>query len=82
MWVDGRSIDFWTIETGCEWRDVLDFHCDELLDFAVTDRSAILVGYVGGHGGSSEELRNTFPLTLYTASKNQKQQVEFLSGSV
>jgi len=34
-----------------------------------------VVGYVGSHGGSSEELRNAFPLILYTASKNQKQQV-------
>jgi hypothetical protein len=83
VWVDGRSIDFWTIETRCEWRHVLNLHCDELLDLAATGRFTILVGYVGGHGaGSREELRNAFPLTLYTASKNRKQQVELPSGSV
>jgi len=56
--VDGRSIDFWTIETRCEWWYVLDLHCDNVLDLTATDsRFTILVGYVGGHGGSSEELR-------------------------
>ena len=60
--VDGRSIDFCT----SEWWRVLELHCDELLDLAVTDRFTILVGHVGGHGGSSEELRDAFPLTLYT----------------
>jgi hypothetical protein len=56
----------------------LDLHCDELLEFAAADRFTILVGYVGGHGGSSEELAYAFPLILYTANKNQKQQVEVI----
>jgi hypothetical protein len=61
---------------------VLELHYgrDGLLKLDAAGRITFLVGYVGGHGCSREELSSTFLLALYTASRTWKQQaINFVS---